>query len=773
MRALVAVASEDRHRVVDVGEVRVVEPRWSFGGLGDDVPTPDRRGGNFLPPILSRPPVRTHFTPLTLALLLATAGCATSPPARTPSILPLRALRLYETGVGYFERSGQIGDASATALPVPAGHLDDALKSLVILNGGAGGQISGLSFASSVSQGVARSRAGLPVDGDKPITHRDLLVSLKGEQIELVDEAGALVGRVIEVTEEPADPPKEAARDGSKADAPRPEGAPRMVPVVTILSDKGEIVKRKGADLHRIRPLDPGFAARLDRALDALSPRSTQRTRPLQLLGDARGAITFGYIAETPLWRTTYRLLIGPESKGGKLQGWALVHNDTDEDWDELSLSLVNGQPDSFLFPLAAPRYVHRTLVHPDGPLSTIPQLQDQTADRLWGDNPGGGDSYGYGAGYGSSHGRLGSSHRARAPSIRMGSTSISGAAVGRSTLLSVGNLADVAAASGAEQGALFTYTAAKPFSLPAHSSALVPFLQTPIDVELVAWFADASTPARIAVRFTNDTGQTLPAGTLAVFAHGGFTGEGALDRRKPGERRFVQFGNELDAEITEKKRAVTEEPKRLTFAHGRLAEHFLRKSRIAWEIENRAASARPFYVGYDADRNAAIAGADALDFDEERGRPVLVFRLPAKQKVVRSFDVTEGLSRSDRFEAFGEKRLRELAGKRSLPPGEAAVAAEAATRAKDVEAAQRAIDAETREIASIEADVERLRDHLKALGGDKGGAGPAAAPLVKRLLDAEDRLAAANKRRAALKKDHAAKIEALRATLSKLPAPQ
>lgn len=706
------------------------------------------------------------------AALLATTGCATSPQAKNPSLLPLRALRLYETGVGYFERSGELGAANATALPVPAGHLDDALKSLVILNGDAGGQVSGLSFGSSVSQGVARSRAGLPVEADKPITHHELLVSLKGERVELGEDSGAIVGRVIEVTEEPDDAPAEPPRDASKADSPRAERVPRLVPAITLLSDKGEIVKRKGADLRRLRPLDPSFAARLDRALDALSPRHAQRTRPLQLLGDARGTITFGYIAETPIWRTTYRLLIGPGSKGGTLQGWALVHNDTDESWERVGLSLVNGQPDSFLFPLAAPRYLRRSLVHPDDALSTIPQLQDQTADKLWGDNPDGGSGSSQGVGYGSGHGRLGGSHRARVPSVRMGSTTIAGATVGRSTLLSVGNLADLSTATGVEQGALFTYTAAQPFSLAAHSSALVPFLQTPIEVESLAWFADAGSPARIAVRFSNSTGQTLPAGTLAVFAAGGFTGEGALDRLKPGERRFVQFGNELDAEITEKKRTATEEPKRLTFANGRLEEHFLRKTRVTWELENRGTAPRAFYVGLDVDRNAAIQGADALDFDEERGRPTLVFRLPAKQKVARSFDVTEGLSRSTSFTALGEKQLRELAARASLPPAEAAIAGEAAARAKDVEVAARAVEVARRDIGAIEADVERLREHLKALGGDKGGAGSAAAPLVKRLLDAEDRLATAQKRRDALEKEHAAKQEALRAVLSKLPPP-
>ena len=86
----------------------------------------------------------------------------------------------------------------------------------------------------------------------------------------------------------------------------------------------------------------------------------------------------------------------------------------------------------------------------------------------------------------------------------------------------------------------------------------------------------------------------------------------------------------------------------------------------------------------------------------------------------------------------------------------------EAAAVAKGVEGAKK-------EIQAIHADVERFREHLKALGGDKGGTGVAAAPLVKRLLGAEDNLAAATKRLEILEKDEALRLDVVRAVLSKL----
>lgn len=707
--------------------------------------------------------MRLH--PLTFVFVLsATVGCANASAPKTPSVLPLRTLRLYETGVGYFERAGSIADATATSLPVPAGHLDDALKSLVILNNAAGGQVTGLSFATSVSKGVARSRAGLPVDVDQPITYHALLVSLKGEQVEVATADGPILARLIEVTEEPEEPAPAPKEDtGARA------RAPRMVAVITLLTDKGEIEKLKGREIGKVRPIDPAFAGRLSRALDALSTRSAQNNRPLSLLGDARGSITFGYIAETPIWRTTYRLLVTPEGNAGTLQGWALVHNDTDESWQRIGLSLVNGQPDSFLFPLAAPRYLRRAMVHPEEALSTIPQLQDQTPDTMWGDHADSNGGAGYAVGYGAGHGRLGGSHRTSPPTIRMGATTVSDQTIGRSALLAVGNLASIAIASGVENAALFTYTVDKPFSLDARSSALVPFMSTKVEIETLAWFSAADASARAAVRFTNTTGQTLPAGTLAVFASGGFIGETTLDRLKPGERRFVQIGNELDVEVSHKKTTTHEEHKRLTFDSGRLEEHFLRKSQIAYELENRGGAPRALYVGLRVDRNASIKGADGVDLDEEGGSPVVIFKQPAKQKVIRSFEVTEGLSRSTRVDALTESHLREVAQHASLPAGERAIAAEAAGKLKEAEAATKAVEVVKREITSIDTDVQRFREHLKALGGDKGGGGGAAAPLVKRLLEGEDKLAAAHKRREAAEKDRTAKLEAVRVTLAKL----
>ena len=97
-------------------------------------------------------------------------------------MLPLTRVRLYASGVGYFERKGTL-TTNHGALPVPTGHLDDALKTLVVFN--ANQDLGSVSFPSRLSPAVARARAGLPADQEAVLSYDRLLVSLRGEQVEL------------------------------------------------------------------------------------------------------------------------------------------------------------------------------------------------------------------------------------------------------------------------------------------------------------------------------------------------------------------------------------------------------------------------------------------------------------------------------------------------------------------------------------------------------------------------------------------------------------
>jgi len=693
--------------------------------------------------------------------ILLSMGCGGSGlrSAEAPGrVLPLRTVRLYETGVGYFERSGPVS-RDGESLPLPTAHIDDALKTLVVLSQG-GARVAGVEFESVVSRGLARSLAGLPDDPEQAVGYLEVLESLRGLAVTIETAEGELRGTLVEVSEARRDEADEP-RDDAELEGHEKPRAPWPSIRLTLLDEAGGVRRLSAGDIEAVRPTDPHAAERLGSAVTALSDRSARVRHHLRVLAQSAEPVRLGYIAETPVWRATYRLLLDPTGNRGRLQGWALVHNDTDEAWSNITVELVNGRPDSFLFPLAAPRYSRRPLAEPADYLSTVPQLAETTADDMWsGFGIEGGVEGGVVGGFGAGHGRLGGSHASEGGGAD--------ASTRESDSISIGNLAEIAQASGVEQGALFSYRLADRVDLRAHGSALLPFTDQALETVRLTWFDGAESAGRSAARVRNTTAQTLPAGPVAIYESSGFAGETALPRLKPGQAGFVRFGVDLDVELELERSEPTERLQALEFHNGRLREHFVRAHQRRYRFLNRSATSRFVCLALDVVNNARVEGADSLDYDEAEKRPLAVVRVPGKGRLERTLTIDEALERSTRVDKLSLERLKTLATADILTPAQRtalAAATSALASAHDLARQKEAAAAETKR---IEADLERLRQHLAALG-EGGGASAAAAPLVHRVLTLEDALARARQKADDAEAQRTAAIEAASLELAKL----
>ena len=90
-----------------------------------------------------------------------------------------------------------------------------------------------------------------------------------------------------------------------------------------------------------------------------------KKTVNLQFLGNGTRHVKVGYVVERPIWKTSYRLLLKDK---GKLfmQGWALVENTSDDDWNGVRVVLVSGRPISYQMNLYEPLYLPRPWVEPE-----------------------------------------------------------------------------------------------------------------------------------------------------------------------------------------------------------------------------------------------------------------------------------------------------------------------------------------------------------------------------------------------------------------------
>jgi hypothetical protein len=640
-------------------------------------------------------------------------------------LLPLKRVRLYEVGVGYFERSGSLRDHSDLGLSLPQSQLDDALGSLVILGGAGKARISGIEFESRDSTALARAEAALPADPAAALEFASVLRSFRGIEVEVRQRGSNVRGRLVDVISLAQASAEHCAAVAASASAKDGSATPSAcIPTrdasLVVLGADGTLSRLVLSEVASVRALDADVASRLARALDAVAGRSTGFGHEiLHLHGSGSAVLTLGYVAEAPVFRPSYRLVLDASGKAGKLQGFALIHNDTDEAWRGVKLELVNGRPSSFLYPLAAPRYARRPLVTPSEPLTTVPQLLRRTPDDAWAPDPDQisgdevGDAFGSG-GLGLTG--TGEGGGGRGEGIGLGSVGTIGHGAGASDVLDVGNLTNLSNATGVEGAAQFLYALGAPIDLGAHASALVPFVDESLTLTRVTWFGDDDS-GETAVRLVNSSTQTLPAGVLSVFSEAGFSGSSLLSRTKPGQTRVLRFGRDLDVTLDRAFHDQSREPRHYAFEAGQLSEHDLRKSKVRCTLENQSVAERTVSVALNIVANARVEGADDAAYDSALGRAVVSFHVAAGASVVRELNVTEGIVTPIPNADVTAEFLKHAAALDTIAKPERVILQRAADALYQAEIRRGALPKRKAEIEEALTDATRFESHVRALG--------------------------------------------------------
>ncbi|MFT3706141.1 MAG: hypothetical protein QM817_00610 [Archangium sp.] len=645
-----------------------------------------------------------------------------APPANQAR-LPLKTLVLYENGVGYFERRGNVPTGSVAEIPLEPGQLDDALKSLVVMSAQG---VASVEFAPPLSAEAARAMAGLP-EREHQASLSNLCRSLTGVEVEVRHGNAPLVkGRVIEVAEE-------------TLGLTDKEGHPVAEPTLLVFGDAG-LAKVALREIDSIRPVGSQVSLAWSRAVGA---RALQPERERLVVRGASGGgqVAVGYTTEAPVWRTTYRLVLS--KKNQRLQGFALVHNDSDEPWDQVKVTLASGHPTSFLFPLAGPRYGRRELLAPQDGLDTAPQLATREArEHLRGEGEWVGIS---GVGVGGSGGGYG------AGSAGMGGIGIrssgAGVASGISSVVLEDGPTPLEPAAVSEVGDLFLYSVKEAVVLGARKSALLPIVDSTTKAERVT-LLDGEGRVFTAVRLENTTPLTLEGGTLSVFTDGSYTGETQIDRVKPGEVRVLKHGEDLDLEVARSTRREEGDPRKakLTGAPGGRMLELTRVDRLVHTIDftSRTDVARTVLVELSEQKYRVVSGGD--EDIRSPGQPRFG-RIQIAPKASASVDLVEEGAVVERISAdqLNSARLSSLLA-RKMPDDVKTLLTQLRAEVTRAEGAKEKVAALDAKIRETEADIVRTRENLAAIG--KTTAPDAAKKLGAKLLQLEEQLTALKKER-------------------------
>jgi hypothetical protein len=290
-----------------------------------------------------------------------------SPLRSAESLLPIRRVILYSNGVAYIERRGLVTNHAEVSLSFKQSQVDDVLKSMVVLDLGKG-RIGAVSYNSSAPPSSRMSEIPFAIsaatDGNNGGGLAGVLSQLQGARVIVNAGNRTVAGSILTV---------EAKH--SQIDATKP---PVTSHRLVIASDNGEVSGFDLAEVRSIQLADEGSRRDLSEFAHAAASARRRDAKTIVVTSDGTGEreMVVSYTIAAPIWKTTYRVVLDDKGKPF-FQGWAIVDNISEEDWNGIQLSLVSGTPVSFIQQIQNPVYRYRPIIPLQQDLNMKPQTYE------------------------------------------------------------------------------------------------------------------------------------------------------------------------------------------------------------------------------------------------------------------------------------------------------------------------------------------------------------------------------------------------------------
>jgi hypothetical protein len=578
---------------------------------------------------------KKHLVLLLLALALGGILIAHAAQVTTAQTdVPVTKVVLFSSGVGYFQHSGTVKGDGSTELRFKTKQINDILKSLVIQDLD-NGKVSTITYPSQ--DPLAKTLRSFQVDITNNPSLADLLNQLRGAKVTIQVPAEKLQGTILGVEH--------------KMRPVGDKGNPVDFAIMNLLTSG----TMRAIELDSIKSLsldDPQLQEELNKALAALTQARDQDKKPVTInfTGTGERRVLIGYVVETPVWKTSYRLIM--EDKAGKLQGWAIVENQTDSDWNNVSLSMVSGRPISFVMDLYQPLYATRPTVVQELYSSLRPQVYEggistkapaemmQMADAMGGMGGfGGGGMGGGGMAMGTAaRGSMGAAPGGAGPRIQY---NLESAKMDASASIQ-------SIASAAKLGELFEY-AVPSVTLARQKSAMLPIIADPIEVERLSIY-NASVLQKnplYGARLKNTTPHHLLQGPVTVIDANAYAGDARIDNVPPGQERFLSYGIDLQLQIDNTKNTQVD-----SIQSGKIVKGVLEVSRKTvasqeYTAENKGDKDKTLIIEHPIRHGWKLADADKQK-PFETTQTLYRFKVTAPAKKVSAFTVKEEITSSE-----------------------------------------------------------------------------------------------------------------------------
>lgn len=626
---------------------------------------------------------------------------------------PIRRVVLFKHGVGHFERECTVTGDATLALTFRQTEVSDVLKSLTVLDEG-GGHVSSVSYDSTkpLEQLLAEVSIDIPDSGSLV----GLLPQIKGARVRLhTGVADPVEGNILGI-----DSSERALGDGVV-----------KVTLISVLTESGEVHSFDLYQLASLQILDATLRRDLDFYLKTQlsSKKKDAKTFTFFAQGEGVRTIRLSYTLEAPVWKATYRILLGEEGKGPLIQGWAVVDNTQDEDWEDVQLSLVSGLPVSFRHDLYTPRYIRRPQVDVQETTGVLPpemeygmeyEKMSDDVDLMLDMQAGG--------------------VMAAAPMAKFKSAA-RGMSADKMEQRKAVHSSMRAQVRERKIGDLFEYEIEHPVTIRRNQSALVPIVLRGFEGKPVLLYNSANragNPMRC-VDFKNTTGLTLEGGPLTVTEAGSYVGEAMLDTMKPDEKRLVPYAVELSVHVLENAKSHTQQVHKIVIRKGTFIASSYQVEKRTYHFDNKAGDAYELVLEHPRPNGWTLDEAlTPAEVTENYWR----FRITLASNQVTAFVVAQKCVQQTRvgLADLRDEQLRFWLDQKYLDKKTEKSLRDLMKIQNEAAAIGAAIQQLEKEKSAIHQEQSRIRENLQALG-DRASEKDLRERFVRTLNAQEDRL--------------------------------
>jgi hypothetical protein len=653
--------------------------------------------------------------------------------------LPVSRVVLYKNGLALFERSGEVKAGEPVRLEFKKSEMDDVLKTLVLTS--SAGAVTHLRY--ELDEPLDRRLADIGLRIPDGVNLATLLDQMRGARIVLGTTGGPIEGTVV---------------SGRVAQSSQPTQQMQRLEL-TFLTTAGELRIIDLDGVSSVKLADDRLQKRLTEALAAYQEAQSQERKSLWVeTSGAAGNLLARYLVPAPMWKSAYRLAF-TDKDDATIEGWAIVENKSDSDWNNVQLTVVSGQPISFISRLYEPKYIARQDLEPAENVaqfrnlerSAAPQAAPMKAAR---------DAFNRNA--------------KQQNLVQMNAPMPAGTPAGviGGTLGSVTETVEVASSvepdtEAQEVGELFEYHFSRPASVKAGESLLLPFVQQKITARQVyIWDSGEGVHPQRAAKLTNSTGKTLDGGPVTVYTPEGYTGESLLSTFKAGDKRFLSFAIDLGTRVTTKFDTGAQVIRSFKAERGVLTTKSVLERRTTYTVSNVDAKEKALLISHPVVGNQELVSPKPEEKSDQR----YLFAVTAPAAGSTSLTVVEQqpLEESVGIITMDPDQIVAWIAARKLSP-------EARQKLETLAAKKRALSDANAAIHQIEAsinalsnDENRLRQNIQSLNyvaSQKPQVEKWAADLAAKevtIIDQQARLEEARKKKSALESELAHLVETL-----------